>query len=64
MIKLLLTLVILSSCVTRPEIISEGVKVVDDDGEKHFYEEIKMVGVNYCLVHKEDEVINYKVGKN
>ena len=64
MIKLLLTLVILSSCVTRPEIISEGVKVVDDDGEKHFYEEINMVGVNYCLVHQEDEVMNYKAGKN
>ena len=59
--KWLLALILISSCVTRPEIISEGVKIVDNDGEKHFYEEVSMTGINYCLVHQMDELIEYKV---
>jgi hypothetical protein len=61
--KWLLALILISSCVTRPKIISEGVKIVDNEGEKHFYEEISMRGTNYCLVHQMNEIIEYKVGE-
>jgi hypothetical protein len=61
--KWLLALILISSCVTRPKIISDGVKIVDNEGEKHFYEEVSMKGTNYCLVHQMNEIIEYKVGE-
>ena len=61
--KWILALILISSCVTRPKIISEGVKIVDNEGEKHFYEEVNMRGTNYCLVHQMNEIIEYKVGE-
>ena len=61
--KFLLVLVILiSSCAIRPKSVPQGTRVVDVEGNIHYYEAGYMTGSNYCLVHQKDELIEYKVG--
>jgi len=61
--KFLLILTILSSCIVKPKAPFPGeVRVVDIQGNTHYYEGVYMQGFNYCLVHEKDELIEYKIG--
>ena len=64
-VRTLLTLMLFSSCSVRPKIpLLSEVRVVDIQGNMHYYENVYMQGFNYCLVHEKDELIEYKIGKN
>ena len=61
--KFLLVLIILiSSCIIRPKSDPQGIRVVDVEGNIHYYEAVYTEGSNYCLVHKKDELVEYKGG--